>query len=313
MTLPGVELTTALADLQPRRHALRMSPLLDPLFVDSTSGVSGGEVSVVLGAPGVGKSRLAMQWLSWVCRQYGTPGLYVSTDGEMAASQVIELAQALGALDAGIYLEGASISIPHSVWHPDELYSVISSLRSAPVPVPVVVDSLLGLATTWRQEQAVRSLKEAAVLGNAAVMLLAGNHAVGSGAGPRSLLHPADAALRVTLTSLTLTAAASRWLRTGTVAYLCRRWFAIPIPVWCRFWQTDRMAPKPGMWPSGVSSKLWRMMFRRCRCTSLRVRCAMDLDVSLSRAARFRIFLTRLAAWLREPVYFRPAVASGWP
>ncbi len=156
-------------------------------------------MSVVLGAPGVGKSRLAMQWLSWVCRQYGTPGLYVSTDGEMAASQVIELAQALGALDAGIYLEGASISIPHSVWHPDELYSVISSLRSAPVPVPVVVDSLLGLATTWQQERAVRSLKEAAVLGNAAVMLLAGNHAVGSGAGPRSLLHPADAALRVTL------------------------------------------------------------------------------------------------------------------
>ncbi|CPW51219.1 DNA repair protein RadA [Mycobacteroides abscessus subsp. bolletii] len=199
MTLPGVELTTALADSQPRRHALRMSPLLDPLFVDSTSGVSGGEVSVVLGAPGVGKSRLAMQWLSWVCRQYGTPGLYVSTDGEMAASQVIELAQALGALDAGIHLEGASISIPHSVWHPDELYSVISSLRSAPVPVPVVVDSLLGLATTWQQERAVRSLKEAAVLGNAAVMLLAGNHAVGSGAGPRSLLHPADAVLRVTL------------------------------------------------------------------------------------------------------------------
>ncbi|CPW51208.1 Uncharacterised protein [Mycobacteroides abscessus subsp. bolletii] len=32
----------------------------------------------------------------------------------------------------------------------------------------------------------------------------------------------------------------------------------------------------------------------------------MDLDVSLSRVARFRIFLTRLAAWLREPVYFSP-------
>lgn len=32
----------------------------------------------------------------------------------------------------------------------------------------------------------------------------------------------------------------------------------------------------------------------------------MNLDISLSRAARARIFLTRVSAWLREPVYFAP-------
>lgn len=200
MALPGVELTTALASSLPDRHALRMGPLLESIFVDPTSGVSAGEVLVILGAPGVGKSRLAMQWLSWVCRQYDTPGLYVATDGEMAAPQVIELAKALSALDAGIHLAGAPLPAQVAVWEQDALCSMISGLRDCgPGPFPVVVDSLLGLSTTWNQERAVRSLKDAAVAGNAAIVLLAGNHAVGSGAGPRSVLHPADVVLRMTL------------------------------------------------------------------------------------------------------------------
>jgi hypothetical protein len=32
----------------------------------------------------------------------------------------------------------------------------------------------------------------------------------------------------------------------------------------------------------------------------------MDIDVSFSRSAQFRIAWTRMVAWLREPVYFAP-------
>lgn len=138
-------------------------------------GLSAGEVALVIGAPGAGKSRLALSLCQpETCR---TGFFYVGTRGEMGVDLLLDLVSASGLVDRGA-----------------------ASISNADFPL-VVVDSLLGISSSGSQDRVLEALRAAATDAGTAVVLLSGNHATGAAAGPRSVVHLADYAVRVGLSA----------------------------------------------------------------------------------------------------------------
>jgi predicted ATP-dependent serine protease len=172
----------------PPRLTVSLGETVDDLLSD---GLAAGEILLITGPPGIGKSRLAMGFLRDFCRGTGRPAIYVTTQGELRAAEVMRLAACVDAVDCGVHvaeLDGI-----------EAVCSRLAALDPARGPIPVVIDSALGLFKPWDQEDGLRRLRVAADRGGVALIVLVGNQPSGAAAGPRSPLHVADAVISLHL------------------------------------------------------------------------------------------------------------------
>ncbi|MBN7443195.1 hypothetical protein I3U51_21915 [Mycobacteroides abscessus subsp. abscessus] len=181
------EWTTDEAACRPPRVALNLGPLLNSAL---PKGISKGEVLLVIGSPGVGKSRLALSMCPSAVGGY----FFVSTVSEMDKNLLLDMASELACLDQGIKsVDGADRS------------TVLAAIRDAgrsrhtEFPPLVVVDSLLGISSPSQQSSVLWELKSAAKDAGVALVVMSGNHATGAAAGPRSVLHAADYTVALSL------------------------------------------------------------------------------------------------------------------
>lgn len=185
---PGTAISAAAVAADPPRESMSLGPLLDPLL---ESGLGSGELVLVIGPPGMGKSVLALSVLASV-GVAATRSLYLHTPAEYGSDiEVRRLAARLGAIDCGIH-SAQIVDVDSAV----ELLMVVGETEPGTV---VVVDSLLGLAPSWSAESALRQLKTAAARSGIRLLVLSGNHQSGAACGPRSVLHVADMVVTMAL------------------------------------------------------------------------------------------------------------------
>lgn len=183
----GDPITTASLAADPGRSVVPLGVLADELM---PAGLAAGELLLISGPPGIGKSRFAMGVLRDFCQASGRGAVYVTTPAELSEPQVRRLAAATGAVGVGV-----SVATVSSV---DDLCGELDK-RPPGLPFPVVIDSLLGLVQPWEQEKGLRRIRAVAERAGIALIVLAGNHLAGVAAGPRSPHHPADASITIRL------------------------------------------------------------------------------------------------------------------
>jgi predicted ATP-dependent serine protease len=181
------EWTTQVVSRRAPRSALDLGPLLGRALPE---GISAGEVVLIIGAPGVGKSRLGLS----MCRTATSGYFFVSTVSEMEEELLLDLARDFSCLDRGARsIHAADRSLVLKAIH------AAGRARSGDLPPLVVVDSLLGISSPSQQHNVLWQLRRTAKDAGVALIVMSGNHAVGGAAGPRSVLHAADYTVTLSL------------------------------------------------------------------------------------------------------------------
>ena len=151
-------------------------------------GVPEGDVLLIAGAPGAGKTTLALTISAYVGEATYGEIAYLTTEAEMTCDELVALTNRIQCLDSGLAFQEVETT--------EEVSDAISDLK----PVLCVVDSLQGIDSD--PLQALKRFRRLAKHYEIPIIVLGQVTKLGSTAGPNTLLHRAGITAMVRFSDL---------------------------------------------------------------------------------------------------------------